>query len=164
MVASNFTTSRMIRDYQERFYLPQYSRTQKLLDNNFQVAKELSEWKYWVSTVWNKIEIIDVKIAHGITNLMKIGQDYPARVVVDLKGLTSKDVGLELVITTNGNSQPIKLVEKMEFRVESCVGSTATFFLDVHIQKSGTYSYGLRLFPKNENLLHRQDFRYVKWL
>ncbi len=163
-VASNFTTSRMIRDYQERFYLPQYNRTLKLTDDNFKVAKELSEWKYWVSTVWDKIEIIDVQIAHGITNLMKIGQYYPARVVVDLKELTCKDVGLELVITSNGNSQPIELVEKMEFKVESCVGSIATFFLDIHIQKSGTYSYGLRLFPKNENLLHRQDFRYVKWL
>jgi len=163
-VASNFTTSRMIRDYQERFYMPQYLRTRKLIDDDFKIAKELAKWEYWVSSVWDQIEVKDVQISHGITNLMKIGQDYPARVVVDLKGLTSKDVGLELVIALNGNSQPLKLVEKMEFDVENCDGSIATFFRNIHIQKSGTYSYGLRLFPKNENLVHRQDFRYVKWL
>lgn len=163
-VASNFTTSRMIRDYLDRFYLPQNTRTRKLTSDDFKIAKELAAWKLWVSSVWDQIEVKDVQISHGITNLMKIGQEYPARVVVDLKGLTSKDVGLELVIALNGNSQPMKLVEKMEFAVEKCEGSMATFFLDVHIQKSGTYSYGLRLFPKNENLGHRQDFRYVKWL
>jgi hypothetical protein len=55
-------------------------------------------------------------------------------------------------------------VEKMEFDVESCEDGMAVYTLDVNIQKSGTYSYGLRLFPRNENLGHRQDFRYVKWL
>lgn len=163
-VASNFTTSRMIRDYQDRFYLPQHQRTQRLTADNFRVARDLAAWKFWISSVWDQIEVKEVQMAHGITNLMKIGQYYPARVTVDLKGLTSKDVGLELVIALNGNNQPLKMVEKHEFTVEKCEGSIATFFLDVHIQKSGTYSYGLRLFPKNENLGHRQDFRYVKWL
>jgi glucan phosphorylase len=163
-VASEFTTCRMMRDYHERFYLPQYKQTKKIRENDFTLAKELAAWKFKVSSVWDEIEVKDIQIAHGITNLMKIGQDYPARVVVDLKGLTCQDVGLELVVTTNGNGQPIKLVEKMEFSVESCIDNIATFILNVHLQKSGTYSYGLRLFPRHENLAHRQDFRYVKWL
>jgi hypothetical protein len=154
----------MIRDYQDKFYFPQYKRSIKLTENDFKLAKELAAWKFWVSSIWDDIEIIDVQIAHGITNLMKIGQDYPAKVIVDLKGLTCQEVGLELVITANGNNQPLKLIEKMEFDVESCIDSIATFVLNVHIQKAGTYSYGLRLFPKNDNMEHRQDFRYVKWI
>ncbi len=163
-VAPHYTTRRMIRDYQEKFYLPQYTRTLRLAENDFRLARELAAWKFWVSSIWDDIEIREVQIAHGITNLMHIGQDYPARVVVDLKGLSCQEVGLELVVTINGNNQPLKLVEKMEFKVESCIDGIATFTLDVHLQKAGTYSYGLRLFPKNENLAHRQDFRYVKWL
>jgi glycogen phosphorylase len=163
-VAPNFTTCRMIRDYQDKFYLPQYKRTTKLTENDFKLAKELAAWKFWVSSIWDDIEVKDVQIAHGITNLMKIGQDYLARVVVDLKGLTSQEVGLELVITSNGNNQPLKLIEKMEFEVESSVDSITTYVLKVHIQKAGTYSYGLRLFPISDNMEHRQDFRYVKWI
>ncbi len=163
-VAPDYTTRRMIRDYQDKFYTPLFLRSSKLRDQDFRVAKELAAWKYWVSSVWDDIEIKEMQISHGITNLMHIGQDYPARVVVDLKGLSCEEVGLELVITTNGNNQPLKLVEKMEFSVVSCVDSLATYSLDVHLQKAGTFSYGLRLFPKNENLAHRQDFRYVKWL
>ena len=95
---------------------------------------------------------------------MKIGQDYPAKVILDLKGLSPQEVGLELVITLNGNNTPPKLVQTMEFLVENGDDGTAVYSLDVNIEKSGTYSYGLRLFPKNEHLEHRQDFRYVKWL
>jgi hypothetical protein len=154
----------MIRDYQERFYQPQYRQTKKIRENDYKLAKELAAWKFWVSSIWDDIEVKDIQIAHGITNPMKIGQDYPARVIVDLKGLSYQEVGLELVITLNGNNQPPKLIEKMEFNVESCVDSIAVYVLNVNIEKSGTYSYGLRLFPRNENLAHRQDFRYVKWL
>jgi glycogen phosphorylase len=163
-VAPKFTTCRMIRDYQERFYRPQYQQTKKIRESDYKLAKELAAWKFWVSSIWDDIEVVDIQIAHGITNPMKIGQDYPARVTIDLKGLSSLEVGLELVITLNGNNQPPKLVEKMEFDVESCVDSLAVYVLNVNIEKSGTYSYGLRLFPRNENLEHRQDFRYVKWL
>jgi len=163
-VAPRFTTCRMMRDYHEKFYLPQYRQTLQIRENNFKLAKELAAWKYKISSIWNEIEVKDIQIAHGVTHLMKIGQDYPARVVVDLKGLSCSEVGLELVVTTNGNGQPTKLVEKMEFSVESCEGNVITYTLNVHLQKSGTYSYALRLFPRNENLAHRQDFRYVKWL
>lgn len=163
-VAPNFTTSRMIRDYQQRFYLPQHKRTQAIIQDDFKIARELAGWKFWISSIWGDIEVKDIQVADGITNVMKIGESYPVKVVVDLKGLTCQEVGLELVITQNGNDQPVKLVDKMEFSVESCVDSICTYLLDLHLQKAGNYNYGLRLFPKNENLTLRQDFRYVKWI
>lgn len=163
-VAPNFTTARMIRDYQERFYHPQYTRSQKLIADNYQVAKEMAAWKYRVSSAWEQIEVREIDIADGVTHPMKIGQNYPGKVVVDLKELTCSEVGLELVITLNGNNQPVQLIDTFEFEPHSCDNGVATYVLNVHIQQSGTYSYGLRLFPKNENLAHRQDFKYVKWI
>ena len=112
-VAPNFTTSRMIRDYQERFYIPQFERSQKVKQDNFKLAKELAGWKFRVSSIWDSLEVKDINIADGITHPMKIGQEYPARVTVDLKGLTCKEVGLELVITLNGINQPVKLIDKL---------------------------------------------------
>jgi glucan phosphorylase len=163
-VAPKFTTCRMIQDYQERFYQPQYQQTLKIREDDYKLAKDIAAWKFWVSSIWDDIEVKDIQIAHGITNPMKIGQDYPAKVVLDLKGLSPEEVGLELVITINGNNTPPKLVQTMEFLAENGENGTAVYSMDVTIEKSGTYSYGLRLFPKNEHLEHRQDFRYVKWL
>lgn len=163
-VAPNFTTSRMIRDYQDRFYNPQFERSKKVNQDNFKLAKELAGWKFRISSIWDSLEVKDINIADGITHPMKIGQEYPARVTVDLKGLTCKEVGLELVITHNGTNQPVKLIDKLEFDVEKCENGIATYVLNVHIQQSGTYSYGLRLYPRNNELANKQDFKYVKWI
>jgi glucan phosphorylase len=163
-VASQFTTTRMIRDYQDRFYHPQHERTQKIVSDNYRLARELAAWKYKISAVWDQIEVKDISIAHGVTNVMKIGQDYPGRIVVDLKGLSCDEIGLELVVTSNGNSEKRKLIDVMEFNVESCVDGIAVYTLNIHLQNSGTYSYGLRMFPKNVNLPHRMDFSFTKWL
>ncbi len=163
-VAPNFTTTRMIRDYQERFYLTQFERSKRLLKDDFKLAKELASWKYWISTIWDNLEVKDINISDGITHPMKIGVEYPAKVTVDLKGLSCREVGLELVVTLNGNKDVPKLINKHEFEVESCKDGMATYRLNVQLEQSGTYSYGLRLYPKNENLPHRQDFKYVKWI
>lgn len=163
-VAPHFTTSRMIRDYGVRFYQPLAQRSLMIKENNYQIARELSAWKEQVSNIWESVEVKEIQIADGVTNLMHIGQDHPARVVVDLKGLGRDDVGLELLVTTNGNQTPLKLIEKLEFDTESFENGVVTYGLNVHLQRAGTFSYGLRLFPKNKHLGHRQDFRYVKWL
>jgi len=163
-VAPHFTTTRMIRDYQDRFYHPQHERTQKIVRDNYRLARELAAWKYKIISIWDQIEVKDISMAHGVTNVMKIGQDYPARIAIDLKGLSCNEIGLELVVTTNGNSEKRKLIDVMEFNVENCADGIAVYTLNIHLQNSGTYSYGLRIFPKNENLPHRMDFSFTKWL
>ena len=86
-VSPNFTTARMIRDYQDRFYKPQAERSTRLIASDYKLAKEIAKWKSGVSAVWDQIEVKNVQITDGITNVLKIGEVYPARVVVDIKRL-----------------------------------------------------------------------------
>ena len=163
-VAPNFTTARMIRDYQDRYYLPQYKRTKKIVENNFTLAREMAEWKYRVSSIWNEIELKNLDIEDGITNKMTIGKEYPIQATVDLKGLSSNEVGLELVITENEGSQTPRLITAIELKPESCEGSVCCYKHRLHPYHPGSFNYSFRLFPKNENLPHRQDFRYIRWI
>lgn len=163
-VAPNFTTARMIRDYQDRYYLPQFNRTKKVVENNFTLAREMAGWKYRVSSIWNEIELKSLEIEDGITNKMTIGKEYPIQATVDLKGLTSNEVGLELVITENEGSQTPRLITAIELKPESCEGSVCCYKHRLHPYHPGSFNYSFRLFPKNENLPHRQDFRYIRWI
>ena len=163
-VAPNFTTARMIRDYQERYYNPQFARTKKVKANNFIMAKEMAAWKFKISSIWDSIEVKNVEISDGITNKMKIGQEYPVKVFLDLKGLSCKEIGLELVITENENKQPTRIIETVELFAENCEGTICCYKHNLHPNHPGTFNYGFRLFAKNENLAHRQDFRYVRWI
>ena len=163
-VAPNFTTARMIRDYLHRYYQPQAERLQKLTENNFSLARELTAWKERVLNVWNEIEVKEIRIADGIANVLKIGDEYPAKVVLDLKGLSPGDIGLEIVITDPQTDGRQELVECIGFGEGSCDGTVCTYFLNLRLMNPGSYNYGLRLYPKNPNLPHRQDFKYVRWI
>lgn len=163
-VAPNFTTARMIRDYQERFYLPQSQRTARLIASDYKLAKDIAQWKFEVSSVWEQIEIINVQITDGITNVLKIGEEYPARVVIDLKGLKPEDVGVEMVITENGKDNFPNLINCLQFKIESTEGSLITYKLNLHLMNSGAFGYAIRMYPKNPELPHRQDFKYLKWI
>ncbi len=163
-VAPNFTTGRMIRDYQERYYNPQFLRAQNMIKDNFSLAKEMAAWKFWVSSIWSDIEIKSVEIADGITNKMKIGQEYPVQVTLDLKGLSGNEVGLELVITENEGSQQPRIIETVELQAENNEGTVYSYKHKLHPNHPGSFNYSFRLFPKNENLPHRQDFRFIRWI
>ena len=163
-VAPNFTTTRMIRDYHDRFYRPQAERSARLIASNYTLAKDIARWKHSVSEVWNQIEVKSVQITDGITNVLKIGENYPARVVVDLKGLKPEDIGLEMVITENGKDSAPDLIDCLQFEVESSEGSMVTYKLNLQLMNAGAFGYGIRMYPKNKELPHRQDFHYIKWL
>ena len=163
-VAPNFTTARMMRDYHVRFYNPQAERSARLNASDYKLAKEIAKWKHSVSEVWDQIEVKSVQITDGITNVLKIGEKYPARVVVDLKGLNPEDVGVEMVITENGKESTPDLIDCLQFEKESAEGSLVTYELDLQLMNAGAFGYGIRMYPKNPELPHRQDFHYIKWL
>ena len=163
-MAPNFTTARMIRDYQDRYYKPQAGRSARLVASDYKLAKESAGWKYSISSVWDQIEVKKVQITDGITNVLKIGEVYPARVIVDLKGIPAEDVGVEMVITENGKDSAPELIECLQFEVESAEGSVITYKLDLHLMDAGAFSYAIRMYPKHPELPHRQDFNYLKWV
>jgi glycogen phosphorylase len=164
LVAPHFTTGRMMKDYQDRYYHPQFERSRNVVNEDFKWAKELADWKHQVSLVWDQIKVKKTELADGVNTIMKIGQEYPVRVEVDLKGLSCNEVGLELVVTENGSREAPKIVETLNFEVERCEDSVCCFKLNYRPVHPGSFNYGFRLYPKNMGLPHRQDFRYVKWL
>ena len=163
-IAPGFTSARMINDYRLRYYNPQHERTRKLVDNNYRLVKELTAWKYKVAGEWDKIEVKNVQVSDGIENVLKIGKKYPVKVSIDLKGLDSSEVGLEMVITQNDDKKIPRLIDTLEFEIENIEGSICNYKLDVHLGRAGSYNYSMRLFPKNSLLPHRQDFCLVKWV
>jgi len=163
-VSPNFTTARMIRDYQDRFYKPQADRAGRLIASDYKLAKEMAAWKAQVLSVWDKIEVKSVQITDGITNVLKIGVVYPARLVVDIKTLKPEDLSVEMVITENGDTKAPSLIECLPFTVESIEGTVATYKLDLNLMHAGGFGYAIRIIPNHPELPHRQDFSYLKWV
>ena len=163
-LSPNFTTARMIRDYQDRFYKPQAERSARLIASDYKLAKEIAVWKTGVSAVWDQIEVKSVQITDGITNVLKIGEVYPARVVVDIKSLKPGDLSVEMVITENGKDSRPSLIECLPFTVEKTEGQIITYKLDLNLMNAGAFGYAIRIVPNHPELPHRQDFHHLKWV
>lgn len=164
-VASNFTTTRMLRDYQEKFYGKLSERSKRMKENDFELAKSLSAWKKKVFRAWESIEVISLKTPDISKEEIVLGKKYVSEVVLDLSELSPEDVGIEIIIVEMVTAEnQIKLIHNQEFKLQNVQGRIATYSVDVIPNKTGAYDFGIRIFPKNSELPHRQDFNFVKWI
>ena len=90
------------------------------------------------------------------------GKEYTITYVIDEKGLNDA-VGLELVTTytTADGKQHVYSVEP--FSVVKKEGDLYTFQVKHSLSNAGSFKVSYRMFPKNPELPHRQDFCYVRW-
>jgi len=163
-VAPDFTTARMQRDYKQRYYIPLMNREKLLTENNYKITRDIVAWKDKIRKEWDNIEVKDIQMADGITNVLKIGVEYSSKVVLDLKGLQPEEVGLEIVISEQDNKGNDKWKKNSSFKAVALEGTICTYQLSLSPIIPGVYNYGLRLYPQNKYLAHRQDFVLMKWL
>ncbi len=163
-ITPRYTTKRMIDDYIEKFYTKLATRSALLKDNNYAKAKDIVAWKEKISQAWNEIQVVSVDIPEKLLLNPQVGEDYNLNVVLDVNGLNEKGIGIELVITKYGKNNKELLSDVEELKLVKTEGSKLFFNIDYQMNNAGTFKYSFRMFPKNEDLPHRQDFCFVRWI
>lgn len=163
-IAPRFTTKRMLDDYIERFYIKLSSRHKQLQLNNFAKAKEIVAWKEKMSAGWDHIELVELSVPEQLRQSPTVNADYQLNAIIDVKTPDCKAVGVELVMTYRDAQNIEQILDTEEFNLVRTEGTRLSFQLNYRLNKAGTFRLGFRLFPKNENLPHRQDLNFVKWL
>lgn len=160
-IAPEFTMTRMLEDYIERFYSKEAKRSAIIKANNYALAKEIAAWKIEVASKWDEIEIKSVELPENLQYNPIIGEEYPIEVTIDNKGL-GNCLGVELIISPI-NPQEGEGDETVELQVVKTEGSVTTFSLVYQPQNAGAHKFAFRMYPKHAELPHRQDFAYVRW-
>ena len=164
-IAPHYTMKRQLDDYYDKFYIKQAARFKKLSANNNQLAKDIALWKETVAERWDAINIVSKENSTNVfENGVETGVRYTVKVVVDEQGLDDA-IGLELV-TLKPETDPSdrEVYSVHEFKMVGHEGNLYTFEVTVEPDRAGAYRAAVRMFPKNKELPHRQDFCYVKWL
>ena len=161
-IAPHYTMKRQLDDYYEKFYNKQAKRFKKLAADGYQKAKELAQWKEIVAERWDAINVVssewDFPTTGGVTD-----QKYHLKYVINEQGLDDA-IGLEKVnvlVDKDGNE---KVYNVEPLTMTGHEGNNYTFEADLTPHQSGVYRSAIRMYPKNKELPHRQDFCYVKWL
>ncbi len=162
-IAPHYTMKRQLDDYYSKFYCKLAKRFQTLAANDNAKAKEIAAWKEDVVAKWDAIEIVSCdKVEDPKNGDIESGKEYTITYVIDEKGLNDA-VGLELVTTytTADGKQHVYSVEP--FSVIKKEGNLYTFQVKHSLSNAGSFKVSYRMFPKNPELPHRQDFCYVRW-
>ena len=160
-IAPNYTMSRMMKDYVDRFYNKEAARSKKLRANDYALVREIVAWKEHVAENWDNVSVEDMQLSDSFYDISINNGRVEATVKVNTAGL-GRSVGLELVVyhdvdgeTKFHSTLPMKVVEED--------GDILTFKLNDRIKDTGIFKLSFRAYPWNNNLPHRQDFSYVKW-
>ena len=163
-VAPHFTMKRQLDDYYSKFYNKQAKRFHHLMEDDAKAARTLASWKEQVAARWNEIEVVSIEKDENVVNgNMEVGKSYSISMVIDEKGLNDA-VGVELVTLTtdNNGNDVIYSVEPMEMVKQE--GNLFTFNINYSLNNAGAFKVCYRIYPKHEELPHRQDFAFVKWM
>ena len=163
-IAYNYTMKRMLDDYIERFYNKLATRYSVLADNNFAKAKEIAAWKEEVAQHWDSFQVESFTCDESFVSGPVVGQETTFKLVIDrheLKGL----LGCEMVLTKEDpEKHEMVVILTQEFELKKEEGSKLFLELKQAPTETGNYKVGFRVFPKNEDLPHRMDFAYVRWI
>ena len=160
-IAPHYTMKRQLDDYYDKFYTKEAANFKKLAANNNRLAKELAAWKETVAQRWDSIRVVSKD--DSVLYSAETGKKYTLRYVIDEQGLNDA-IGLELVSIKTGKDGEEHIFSKREFEVVAHEGNNYTFEATFEPDVAGSFKSCVRMYPKNENLVYREDFCYVKWL
>ena len=162
-IAPHYTMKRQLDDYYSKFYNNLRDRSNLLKANGNKLALEIAEWKENVANAWDAINVVSIKKEEAVVNGNLIaGNKYDIEIVVDEAGLNDA-VGIELVTLITDKEGVDHVYNIDQFKMVSNEGNLFTFKATHSIDNAGSFKVCYRMYPKNENLPHRQDFCYVKW-
>ena len=164
MIAPNFTMKRMLDDYYQKFYTKLFSRADKIRANNYEFASKITAWKRDVLSQWNNIKVISETLPQTSQEYsLNTNDHFIARIELDLNGLSSEEIGVEILFAKKYDNEITSIVHKQELEV-STEGDLTVYECNIPISRAGVHDYVFRIFPKSDMIVHPNSFPLVKWI
>ncbi len=159
-IAPHYTMKRQLDDYYTKFYNKLGSRFAALSANDNAKAKEIAAWKETVAERWDSIEVVSATDVAAMDVVS--GNDMKLTVVLDEKGLDDA-VGVEVVTISTDIEGKEHICSIDTMNLVKRENNIHTFEVIHSVNNAGNFKVAYRMYPKNVDLPHRQDFCYVRW-
>ena len=149
-LAPFFNTYRMVQEYAERFYLPNYERVVEMNANNMESAREFAAWRNHIETCWDQIKILNVNIEE---THVAVGTEAKITAEVDLGELTPDDVSVQLYFGDLNPRLELEDGDVVNMDIPHANGGTYIFETLHTYETAGTLGFSVRVVP-NHRYLH----------
>jgi starch phosphorylase len=151
------TAARMVREYTTALYEPAAASALHRAGDRGKPAIELARWRQRVAEAWSALAVASVEI--DVTDAAA-GESRPVRVSVELGGLSSADVVVEVV---HGPLGPDGEFRGPGSTVELQPTGEGTYTGEVVVGVAGSYGVTARVIPVHPELSSRYDLGRVTW-
>ena len=157
-----FSTSRMVAEYAERFYVPSAQRFQDFCNGDLDRATALADWKDSLRDRWPEVAVTKVDVVNQ--GDLPVGGELAVRCQVRLGTIDPNDVSVEITYgLVDGQGQ----VENGEISKMEPVGTGAegihVFSGTIPCRRSGYCGFAVRVMPSHPDLADKYDTGLIRW-
>lgn len=164
-LAAIFSTQRMVQEYTARLYVPSIDSAAISLANDYQLVKQLTQWKLKVRDNWQYVSIGGNKLNSNPENVKAVsGESVTLESMVALGSLQPEDVSVELYFGTMESSGNVESGESLPMQfIEETNPGIYRYRANLVLTNSGEFGYNFRILPAARILADKFELRLVKW-
>jgi len=161
-LSPQFNSLRMVGEYMSQLYEPAHQAFLEMSKDSFAPARVRSKWNEQVEKVWDNVSFLEIGPAPDVSVLT--GRPIPMRAVVNLAGLSPKDVRVEAVIGRVGANGNLEETQVMSLPAVEQQGDAYVFMKEFVPHQTGRLGYSLRISPNHyDDPLTRPCNALLKW-
>ena len=162
-LSPHFSTSRMVAEYAQNFYLPSAARFNAFMHNDLERAKNLSHWKESIRDRWPEVSIGKVDTVAGDGEL-QVGGKLEVRSQVKLGSIDASDVAVELYYGPVDSEGKISSAEAVPMEhVGPGSDDFEIFQGKIPCRRSGLCGFIVRVVPFHSDLVSMYDAGVICW-
>jgi len=161
LLAPKFSTSRMVREYTARYYVPASRAFVELSADGLTRAKAALEWRKKVRAAWPNIKIVEVDDSAGPVNAL--GTEFKIRALVQLGEISSEDVRVQVLLGQVGANRELQRVELFDLERVGEERGASVFEGDLVCDAPGHRGYVVRVVPHHPDIRVPTELPLVAW-
>ena len=145
-------STRMVREYVERLYIPAWRSAQSMAADGYALAKDAAEWEARTRAAWSLVAVDHVD-ADGIGDAVNLGTPVTIRATVSLGSLTTEDVVVELVHgRVDADDRFVDAAHTPMELAGPAHGGSAGYRVTIPLERNGAFGYTVRILPRHPSL------------
>ncbi len=164
LIAPHFTMKRQLDDYYSKFYNDMFKRFTDLNKENALLAKQYADWKIQIKSLWNAIELLEVKIPDVENTNIELNDIFTAKVSLLLGEISPEHIGVEMIIADKENNQINDYTLIAPFELISFSNKRADYEIKIKTTRAGVHNFAFRIYPKHPLMQHRMELPLIKWI
>lgn len=153
-VASFFNTSRMVKEYNQKLYMPAAFQKNKFKNNNFEASKSFSHWREVLERNWDfiKIKVISESLSD---ESVEVGKEFEIKAEIYIPGIGPDSIEPEIVLAKLNNDEIISL-KTFSMKLEKEIQKDAYLYKgSFEIEDKGEYGYNVRISAQHQYMPHK---------